>query len=420
MGFEDRKGTDGPNILICTTFYLRLGAYQIGGVEHLSLILISGLRKRGCRFFNAFRATDDNSKDDELDEHYFLESERIRITDETSCDELSKFLAGGNIRIIHIQQAESRDYLLYREAAERVGAVVITTMNKKPLEDLFTFRRAFLQRQFRQSNFQGKMSALKKMLFSGRLRKKRQDQIRMKTMNTFSLSHMVVFLSRNYIPGYENLLQRELSAEDSECSFSVIPNCVTFGNYFPEIHIPRLKQKEILVIGTLEESTRRISLIIRMWKDLKSSFPDWTVRILGDGPSSGRYRSMIAKTEGITLEGRQEPESYYRTASIYINLSITDDAWSMSLLEAMQYALVPVVFNTSEIYSDVIEHGHSGFIIEDMATKELEQVLRRLMRDEGMRHSMARNSVARSKMFSQLVYCRRYHDLYLHTHRSIS
>lgn len=420
MGFEDRKGNGGLNILICTTYYLRLGSYQIGGIEHLSLILISGLRKRGCRFFNAFRATDDNSKDDELDEHYFLESERIRITDETSCDELSEFLARSNIQIIHIQQAESRDYLLYREAAELAGAVIITTMNKKPFEDLYTFRSDFLLRQFRQSDFPGKIAALKKMLFSSRLRKKRLDQIRMKTLNTFSLSHRVVIFSRNYIPGYENLLQRELSTEDGDCSFSVIPNCVTFGNYFPEVHIPRLKQKEILVIGNLDESTRRIGLIIRMWQEIKSSFPDWTVRILGDGPSAGRYRQMIARTEGITLEGRQEPESYYRTASIYVNLSITDDAWSMSLLEAMQYALVPVVFNTSEIYSDVIEHSHSGFIIEDMATKELEQVLRRLMRDGGLRQSMARNCVARSKMFSQIVYCRRYHDLYLQTHRSIS
>ena len=121
------------SVLLCTTFYLRMGAFQMGGVERLSLILASDLRKRGCLFFNAFRKTDDGAGDDELDEHYFRENERIRITDSTTSDELTSFLARNSINVIHVQQAEFKDFMLYREAAERAGAVVIATMNEKQI-----------------------------------------------------------------------------------------------------------------------------------------------------------------------------------------------------------------------------------------------------------------------------------------------
>ncbi len=415
MSFDDQRNR--INALICTNFYLRLGSSQIGGVERLSLILISTLRKKGCRFFNAFRTTDDNSKDDELDEHYFLESERIKITDRLSCDELAGFLTRNNINVIHIQQAETRDFLLYREAAERVGAVVIATMHKKPFEDLFTFERSYIIRELCNSRFSKKIGILKKLFLSSIIRRKRLDQIYMKTLNTISLCHRIVILSQNYIPGYASLLQKDMSSSDTDCIFSIIPNCVSFSNYFPEIHIPRLKQKEILVVGRLDDTSRRISILINMWSELSKSFPDWTLRILGDGPSAARYKKSAASAPSIKIEGRQDPESYYRTASIYVNLSITDDAWSMSLLEAMQYALIPVVFNTSESYSDIIEHEQSGFILEDMSVTALKHTLQKLMNDEKLRHTVARNSLARSKMFSQLTYCYRYHNLYVQTHK---
>ena len=115
----------------------RVSAAVQAGVERLSLILVQSLRKRGCCFSNAYREIDDGTPEDDLDEHYFGRHERIRITDSTTSDQLTSFLLAGNIRVIHVQQARTRDFLLFREAAERAGAVLIATMHEKPFGDMF-------------------------------------------------------------------------------------------------------------------------------------------------------------------------------------------------------------------------------------------------------------------------------------------
>ena len=394
------------SVLLCTTFYLRMGAFQMGGVERLSLILASDLRKRGCLFFNAFRKTDDGAGDDELDEHYFRENERIRITDSTTSDELTSFLARNSINVIHVQQAEFKDFMLYREAAERAGAVVIATMNEKPMADMFLLSRSFLARRLKTARGCEFLKALKQRL----------KNIRMKTLNTFGLCHQVVLVSRNYIPGYETLLQREL--DPSGCT--VIPGCASFGAYFPEIHLQQLKQKEILMVCRFEELTRRQGIMLDLFKRLCLSYESWTLRILGQGPDLPACRKKAKGCSGIVFEGWTDPQPFYRTASIYVNLSVTADAWCMSLPEAMQFALVPVVFNTSEVYSDIIEHENGGYLIEDMNRSQLESVLRKLMEDDGLRLRQARLALARSKSYSRMIYARRYHDLYLATHRLLN
>ncbi len=398
------------NVLLCTRNYLRLGAELTGGVERLSLILVQSLRKRGCCFSNAYREIDDGTPEDDLDEHYFGRHERIRITDSTTSDQLTSFLLAGNIRVIHVQQARTRDFLLFREAAERAGAVLIATMHEKPFGDMFLLEQDMPWQILREKR---SPEALKRFLFPGHYRKKLLNRLRMNAMNIFGLCHRVVLVSRDYLPGLENLLQRELQSGE----YTVIPNCVGFSNFFPEQHIARLKIREVLAVCSLDEPTRRVGVLLDLWRELADEFPDWTLRIIGDGPSGKHLMRQARKIPRVIMDGRQDPLSFYRTSSVFVSLGVTSEAWSMSLLEAMQNAAVPVVFNTSEAFGGIIDNEVNGFLVDDMDLIRLKGVLRMLLEDEGYRRKAARAALGRARMYGQLTFCRNYFDLYRSTIR---
>lgn len=60
--------------------------------------------------------------------------------------------------------------------------------------------------------------------------------------------------------------------------------------------------------------------------------------------------------ERVVFTGWQDPESFYRDASI---LCLTSDfeGWGMVLTEAMTFGAVPVAFNSYAAITDIIDDG---------------------------------------------------------------
>lgn len=400
------KHLNNINILLCTDNYLRIGAEQIGGIERISITLVNSLRKKGCHFFNAFKKIDDGTRFDNLDDHNFNPYERIQIQKETSVDSLTEFLIENDITIIHIQQAETRDFLFYHLAAERAGCKIIYSMQEKPLQDLFKYNFSYLYDTIFRVKWADKLHYLARLLFSRIEYITTYKQIQKKYIQCFKYCDKIVIQSELFIPTLEKLLQRQLSTK----SLIKQPNCVSYSQFFLEENIIELKRNEIIIVGDLEEATSQISLVIDVWKEIYKEFPLWSIHIIGSGSDFEYYKSIIKPKHRIYLEGRQEPLSYYQTASIYINTTISTKSFCSSLLEAMQNAVVPIILNTNEIYNSIIESDVNGYVVADI--NQLKSKLKKLINDDGSRIKMAKRTVSKAKSYNQQTFARNYYNIY--------
>ncbi len=404
MLFNSKQNNIG--ILLCTDNYLRIGAEQISGIERIAVTLVTILKKTGCHFFNAFKQTDDGSRISDLDDYYFSPYEKIQVEKETSVDTVAKFVIENEIVAIHLLQAETRDFLFYHLVAERTGCRLIYSMLEKPFSDLFKYQLSYNFDCLYRVPWAKKFHYLVNIFSSKINAQVRYRKLQKKNAQCLKYCDKIVLQSELYIPTLEKLLQQQLSLK----KIKLLPNCVPYPDFFKEENIPILKQKEVIVLSNLEEATSQISVIINIWKELHNKFRGWTLRILGDGPDSNFYKKMIKPKYNIILEGRQDPILFYQTASIYINMGISTKSFSSSLLEAMQNAVIPIVLNSNEIYSSIIENEVNGYIVNDK--NNFKTSLERLMSNPEQCLKMAKKSLSKSKQYGQRSFAMGYYDLY--------
>lgn len=170
-------------------------------------------------------------------------------------------------------------------------------------------------------------------------------------------------------------------------------------NTYPEQRlITGAKKKQILYVGRLEWYQKRVDRLINIWGYLYRDFSDWELIIVGDGPIRQELEQKASKMERVTFTGWQDPESFYRDASI---LCLTSDfeGWGMVLTEAMTFGTIPVVFNSFAAVTDIIEDGESGILVPPFSCRQFARKLRMLMSDEGLRAKMSENCVQSVKRF---------------------
>ena len=96
-----------------------------------------------------------------------------------------------------------------------------------------------------------------------------------------------------------------------------IPNPITVEN--PEFRYdPALKKKEVLFVGRLEPNQKRVSRVLETWALLEPCFPDWTLRLVGDGPEKRSLQEFCEehRLKHVSFEGFQNPAPYYEQASL--------------------------------------------------------------------------------------------------------
>ena len=67
----------------------------------------------------------------------------------------------------------------------------------------------------------------------------------------------------------------------------------------------------------------------------------------------------------ITFWGYQNPERFYRQSKILLMTSVTE-GWPMTILEAQQCGVVPIVLNTFSSVRELIVDGYNGRIANNM------------------------------------------------------
>ena len=176
----------------------------------------------------------------------------------------------------------------------------------------------------------------------------------------------------------------------------VIPNGIDIN-----AHVSESKEKIVLWVGTFDYSVKRPDNMLRIWKIVENQHPDWTLLMLGDGPSWQEMQQMSKSLElkHVFFKGRIVPDEYYDKALIACVTSV-HEAFPMVVLEAQRVGCIPVVNNSFTSIPMLIEDRVNGCIVKAFDNADFAKVLSALMDDSEKQKQISRRAIENAKRFS--------------------
>lgn len=174
-----------------------------------------------------------------------------------------------------------------------------------------------------------------------------------------------------------------------------IPNPVSFNEI-----VKIKKKKEILYVGRINTSQKRVDLLLQIWGLLDDRFADWSLKIVGDGEELESMKVLSSKLnlQNVYFYGFRDPKQFYETASIFCMTS-SFEGLPMTLIEAMQYGVIPVVFNSFLSTTDIIDDQVNGCLIRPFDINEYVNTLSKLMSSQEELERYSRAAEEKIKVF---------------------
>ena len=186
----------------------------------------------------------------------------------------------------------------------------------------------------------------------------------------------------------------------TECVY--LPN---FLEHFPENPYRYPREKTVLAVGRLHE-VKRFELLIRLFAALHRQFPDWKLRIVGEGEERGRLEAAIKELHAenyVNLTGKKDAagvEEEMLRASVFAMTS-RSEGFPFVLLEAQSCGLPVVAFDVRVGPGFVVQDGVNGYLAADMVYEDFCEKLASLIKDEELRRKMSDAAIAHAAEFSR-------------------
>lgn len=176
------------------------------------------------------------------------------------------------------------------------------------------------------------------------------------------------------------------------------------------------KEKEIIYVGRLDFVQKRVYRVIDTWNELKESFPDWNLTIVGDGPEKKNIETKVKELDlqRVCFEGFKPPKEYYRRASVLI-LTSDFEGFPLVLAECMSFGVIPVVYGSFSAVYDIIEDGKDGIIVSKkngFDARFMAEKIKELLDDKERLNQMALNAVEKSRAFSINRICEQWEKVF--------
>lgn len=186
--------------------------------------------------------------------------------------------------------------------------------------------------------------------------------------------------------------------QSQNCNAIYIPNPLSFYNE----NMSELNSKTVINIGRLT-SDKRQDVLLDIWKNISTKFPEWKLTIIGKGEYQGYleeliYQYNLEKSVEI-VSPTKEVENYFLNASIFL-LTSKYEGFGMVLAEAMAYGVPCITFNCPSGPRDIIENGIDGFLIEEGNINDYISKLEIMLTDQEKRVEMGTRAKENIKKFS--------------------
>lgn len=378
-----------------------------GGTERTTITVAQGLKLfYNCDCFSLYEKTACSPA-----EKCFVDEFNWKVSKnwDANIAWLHAILQEHNIDIIVVQGSFIR-VKCFREAVKGLNCKIVLAHHFEPgAEQLFYSLKHQLSSYSSSSSFSEKLRWLKYTLLFPFVRAKQLNSLRNEYREAYEYADKVVLLSSKFIKPYQDFGKFEDAGK-----FSIIPNGLSFDEFYPEDELAQ-KKSVVLIVSRLDEIHKRLSLAFKIWGMIQKSgmAKNWKLNVVGDGPDLNAYQRLIRieHIDQVCFLGRQDPIPYYKEASIFM-LTSQSESWGLTLTEAQQFGVVPVAFNSYASLSDIITHGEDGMIVPEGDMKGYMECMIQLMFDVGLREKMARQGICNSKRFAQKKITENWYSLF--------
>lgn len=212
----------------------------------------------------------------------------------------------------------------------------------------------------------------------------------------FNISEKYILLSGNF----KSLFVKKFNVDETD-KIIALANPLSFEKKFDKSDFTK-KEKIVLLVGRMDEKTKRVLEAIQIWQQAFDIINDktWKFIILGDGESLSFYKEYVQQhnISNIEFKGIQDPYNYYYFASFFMMTSITEGL-ANTLLESIQMGCIPIAYNNFLSLTDIITHNVNGIIISNNNRDEYVRVLIDLINNESERHRLFVNAIDSSEKF---------------------
>lgn len=181
---------------------------------------------------------------------------------------------------------------------------------------------------------------------------------------------------------------------------AIIPNGVSIPSTTPPY---ASRQKKVLSVSRLLDTDKQLSFLIMAFAYIARDFPEWKLRICGEGPDRPHYEHLILELglqDRVELPGNiDEIDAEYDQAQVFC-LSSRYEGCPFALLEAMSHALPAVSYGTCNGVNEIIKEGQTGLLAPEMTPESLAETLRTVLQDEKLRQRLSDGAAREALKYS--------------------
>ncbi len=196
---------------------------------------------------------------------------------------------------------------------------------------------------------------------------------------SYRLAEKIVFVSEGVAAAYP-WLPRERTAVIYNPMVDIAPSPRPLSE----------RPKEFVSVGRFVPA-KGFDLMIDAFARIAGDHPDWTLRIVGEGPLRPALEHRIREhglADRIMLPGKlDDPQQAFAEAQVYV-LSSRHEGFPNALVEAMCAGLPPVSFACAYGPSEIIADGRSGLLVPPENVEKLAAAMSRIAGDADLREAL--------------------------------
>lgn len=186
---------------------------------------------------------------------------------------------------------------------------------------------------------------------------------------------------------YKREIERVVGATAADSKVCVLTNPIGDNRRPPHLE----KRHEVLYCGRMSYADKRVDRLLRIWARVEKDFPDWTLKLVGDGPER-KFLEQQARDLGLQRAvfcgWCTDVEPHYDTAAI-LCLTSAIEGWGLVLVDAQAAGVVPIAFGCSGGVKTILgTDRRAGIVVEPGNEKAFARELAALMRDDERRRAM--------------------------------